>query len=158
MNNCIICGKETGDEEKTTKKETNEGVAIAHSSCLTKLKALLAEDSDDTSVPTTQIEKTALLERHGGDWILSRRDISVTTMILAYLNAQSDPCETGTVYDWLRKNEVRCSNPSEYIKKMRNRGEISVLNVGGARMIRATQVGIETLSKQAKKHIESPNR
>lgn len=155
MVECIICGREVTSQEELIERNTDVGSAVAHVSCVTRLRAVLGDDSGDTPGPIKERGETTLLERHGDDWTLSKRDTSVTTVILAYLSVQPGPCEVKSVYDWLRRNEVSCSNPSEYVRKMRDRGEITVLNVDGARMIRITDDGIGALEKQTRESSRS---
>lgn len=153
MANCIICGEEIIAESDSISRNSEAGPVRAHKSCVVKLKSILGGVQEESR---TLVGKRGhgYLEKVNDNWILARRDISLGTMILAFLDVQDSPCDVKEVYDWLRRNEVRSSNPAEYVKKLRNRGYISVLNVDKSRLLRITEAGRSRLSSSGRETSE----
>ena len=150
MTDCIICGKEIVTGEAIVSRESEAGIVHAHDQCAQKLRAILDLSKRELSISGgEETIITPFLSKIDDDWILNRRDISVSMMILAYLNAQSKSCDTKSVYDWMRRNEVASSNPAEYIKELRNRGSISVLKSDKSRVVQITEKGKEELKSYA---------
>ncbi len=154
MTVCMICGEQIRSEEEIFSRDTEAGPAVAHRQCIAKMKALLDYSEDKLREHEKLGAASSVLRKVGDDWILLRRDMSVTMIILSYLDVQEKATDAKDVYEWLRRNEVKCSNPSEYIKKLKNRGLISVLKSGEARLVQIVPKGrmaIATLEESLKK-------
>lgn len=154
MTVCMICGEQISLEEETFSRDTDAGPAVAHQKCIVRLKALLEPSEHGPVRQERGGEASPILRNEGDDWILTRRDISVTMIILSYLDVQAKGSSAKDVYEWLRRNEVRCSNPSEYIKKLKNRGLISVFKSEEERVVQITPKGrmaVATLEENLKK-------
>ena len=146
MADCVICGKEIMLRDEVISKETEVGAVAAHRLCVVRLRAVL-EPSSGIHIDT-QIEQPTpyFMDKIKDDWILNRRGIPVSMMILSYLHVQPEPCDVKSVYEWLRRNEVHSSNPAEYVKKLRNRGLISVLKSDKLRLVQITEAGKKELA------------
>jgi hypothetical protein len=115
-----------------------------------KLRALI----ESPAILAQGIQKSspfAIVERVGNDWMLVRRDVSVSIQILAYLEKQSSPCDVKSLYEWLRKNEVDIQNPSDSVQKMKKSGLVAVMNSDTARLLRITEKGLTVLRESESK-------
>lgn len=143
MVDCIICGFEITESSQSTEKQTEAGLVYAHNDCILKLKAILGDSS--IGLAGSKESTSFFVNKVNNDWILNRRNIPISMIILAYLNVQPEPCEVKSIYDWLRRNEVDSSNPAEYIKRLRNNGQITALKSKESRLIQITELGRKEL-------------
>jgi predicted transcriptional regulator len=122
------------------------GTVLAHIDCLEKLKDLLT--SVDSSNHRSAVHNSRnILEQMGSDWILVRRDVPNTISILAYLDKMDSACDVKVIYDWLNRNEISISNPSDSIAKLKKTGMISVFKSKEKpeRQARITEKGKKTI-------------
>jgi predicted transcriptional regulator len=144
MPKCLICGDEILAGSRFVTRFTDGGPAEAHNECIVKLRALM--DLPSTHVqPVPRSPASAIVERVENDWMLVKRDLPTTTIILAYLEKQDSSCEVKSLYEWLRKNEVDVKNPSDYVQKMKKSGLVAVMKKDEARLIKITDKGLEVL-------------
>ena len=143
MPRCLICGEEILAGSRSITRSTDEGPAEAHSECIVKLRALMELPSAAQSRP--RYAPSAIVEKIGDDWMLVKRDLPKSTIILAYLEKQDSLCEVKSLYEWLRRNEVNIKNPSDYVQKMKKSDLVAVMNKDDARLIKITEKGLKVL-------------
>ena len=147
MSRCFVCGNEITGSQDSVQARTSYGDIGAHVECLNWLKEWL-------NFTSSRVKNVDILEAFGEDLIVVRREVGVKNIILAYLTNQEKPIEVLLIYDWLKKNELKVKNPSDYIAKMRAEDLVAVISTDfqgqRVRMIRITDKGRERLNSLSK--------
>lgn len=146
MHECMICRKEIAADDAVIHASTDAGEARAHKRCATLLAALIAS-TGEPNVVQPSIRKAPVLQKLGDDWMVMSRDVSVNTIILSYLDVQSTPVDVRDLYKWLERNEIRVTNPSDRVGKMKTYNHVTILRQGGIRTICITDAGRDALRK-----------
>lgn len=143
MEKCLICREEILDQKSAILITFDEGDAIAHSICVKKLKGILgiSATNDSLNVNVIEGESSKIIGKSGNEYVAIRRDVSVPSIVLSYLNARKESVDVKEIYDWIKRNELKCANPPETIKKLRNAGLIAVVSIGDTRMVQITGDG-----------------
>lgn len=151
MVNCFICTKEILEGQSLLTLNGVSGEFAVHEICINGLKKVLFDKNDKF------IDSNEILEKVDDEWMVVKRDVGIKNIILSYLNIQANPIEVSPLYEWLRKNELKVGNPSDYIAKMKADDLLAVVqkDVQGQRkrVVRITPKGraqLHTLSQPQK--------
>jgi len=140
---CFICREKEklGDTEMKTIQTLNGEVRI-HTTCFATFKSLIKVTLEEIKEVFPQTPISQFIKVIDEKAVLVRRDWSAYSIpILAYLDYRNEPVIPSEVYTWLTENEVKITNPSQYVKELIRKGHLGVIKKEGDRRIFITDTG-----------------
>ena len=146
---CWICRKET-TEGPSRVLDSGENRITVHPSCLAEF-GIVAREALTTSgqpAPIGRIERIARMVE--GNIILVHRQFPNEQIpILVYLAHFDRPVPVLEIYGWLRQNELKISNPSLALLRLRDKGLVTTLKRDDQRFALITDAGRRMVDEYA---------